>query len=149
MKSPYGICEDHRTAIEEKILNELDRDAVVKAIRRSLDEHCNAAIDQTTNYLSDEYALVIEDIAKDRAKRMVVELLKGNEEMAQFFALRSRLVIYGADAGKPFVYDPEGVRAAIVERYRDSIASAEMIALMEENKRLREALKVDHEMRRY
>ncbi len=145
--SPYGIDDDHRTALEEKILAELNRDLVVKAIRSKLDEFCQSAIDQTTDYLKDEYQLVIEDIAKDRAKRLVQELLKGNREVAEFFHVIARETQWGPDKGKPFVYDPDGVRAAIFERFKDQIRDAELIALQEENKRLREALKIARDCR--
>jgi hypothetical protein len=84
---------------------------------------------------------VIEDIAKERAKRIVIELLKGNREFAEFFYLAAREQLWGADAGKPFVYDPDAVRSTIVNAFKAEIASAEMIALQEENKRLEDELK--------
>jgi hypothetical protein len=78
---------------------------------------------------------------------MVHELLLGNIEMGQFFALVAREHNWGADKGKPFVYDPDGLRRAIFESFKDEIAHAEHIALEEDNARLRDALRTEREMR--
>jgi hypothetical protein len=147
MNNPYGICEDHRTAIEEKILGELNREEVAKVIKRNLQDHCDRAVEQVTEYLQGEYAIVIEDIAKDRAKRMVHELLKGNKEIGAFFALVAKEHQWGPDKGKPFVYDPDGLRHAIFDAFKDEIAHAEHIALAEEVKRLNDWIRIERDAR--
>jgi hypothetical protein len=134
--SPYSLDSDHREALETKILAELNRELVVKSIKSKLDEFCQAALDQVTDYLSGEYQLVIEEIVRDRAKRMVQSLLKGDAEIAEHFRLKAGEVKFGPDTGKPFVYDPDGVRRAIVDTFKGELMNAELIALKEENERL-------------
>lgn len=138
MKSPYGICEDHRETLEEKIIAHLSADDVAGAIKKKLSDFCQEAVDKTTEYLTGEYQLVIEDIAKDRANRMVQELLKGNHEVAKYFHIEGRT---GYD-GKPFVYDVDGVRRAIFDTFKAEIENAELLNLAEENERLRESMKI-------
>jgi hypothetical protein len=138
--TPYSISTEQRTTLEEKVMAELNREDVLKPLRSKLEDVCQAAIDQTTDYLSGEYQLVFEELVQHRATDLVKELLKGNHEVAQFFALEARETVWGPDAGEPFVYDPDHVRAAIFERFRDEITHAELIALKEENERLRKDL---------
>lgn len=149
--SAYSIDADQRTALEEKVLANLNAESVAKQIKTRLDEFCQQAVDATTDYLKDEYSLVFEDMVRDRAKRLVCELLKGNSDVAEAFRLKAGVTHWGADAGKPFVYDPDGVRRAIVERFKDEIVNAELIALKEENESLKRDLKYyrEREARNY
>jgi hypothetical protein len=149
--SAYAIDSDQRTALEEKVLANLNAESVVKQIKTRLDEFCQQAIDATTDYLKDEYSLVFDDIVRERAKRLVCELLKGNPTVAEAFQLKAGVTHWGADAGKPFVYDPDGVREAIVERFKCEIVNAEMTALKKENESLKRDLKYcrEREARNY
>ena len=147
MKTPYGLDEDQQESIQVKIMDNLNVESVVRTLRKSLDAHCQEAIDATTAYLKDEYSLVIDDIVKERSKRLVQELLKGNHTVAQFFNLEARETCFGPDKGKPFVYDPEGIRKSIINNFKEEIAEAELISLREENERLRESIRVIRESR--
>lgn len=146
---PYSLSDEHADKLAAALNSQADQDSVTSALRKSLQSHCDAVIDQYTSYLSDEYILVIEDIAKNRATSLVKELLKGNHEVAQFFSLEASTLAYGADAGKPFVYDPDEIRRAIFNKFCDEITHAELIGLREDNQRLRDALAREREMRRY
>lgn len=146
-ESAYTISQDHREVLEQRILAELNRDLVVKTIKSALDSFCQSAIDQTTDYLKDEYALVLEDVVRERADRVVIELLKGNEKVAEHFNLTSHIAQFGFDAGKEYAYDSDGIRKSILERFKDSIIHAELIALRSENESLRTALRVERERR--
>lgn len=143
---PYGLDADHRGLVE-RILGELNREAVMVPLKKRLDEVCQHAIDQTTDYLTGEYQLVLEQIVRDRAERMVRQLLLGSHEMAVFFNLEQREISFGPDRGKPFVYDPDGVRAAILHRFKDQIINAELLGLQEEVARMRDSLKFLREQR--
>ena len=116
-------------------------------LRSKIDDVGEAALDQTPAYLQDEYSLVLGDLVRERAKRLVIELLKGNHEVARFFCLEKTVWSWGIDVGKDFVYDPDGVRRAIVEGFKAEIQTAEMIALREENAQLREQSKWYRESR--
>jgi hypothetical protein len=144
---PYTFDSDHRDILQEKILAQLNDESVIKPLKDKLDSFCQAAIDTTTDYIKYEYVLVLEDIVKERATRMVQELLKGNHEMAQFFALEKRIISWGVDTGKAFVYDPDGIRKSIVATFHDEILTAEIIHLQEENERISRDVKFYREMR--
>ncbi len=147
----YTLDADQRTVLEEKVLANLNAESVVKQIKTRLDEFCQQAIDATADYLKDEFCLVFEDMVRERSKRLVCELLKGNADVAEAFRMKAGVIHWGADAGKPFVYDPEGVRRAIFERFKDEIVNAELIELRERNESLERDVKWyrEQEARRY
>jgi hypothetical protein len=147
MRSPYSLDEDQAAEIQSRIFEKLDVDKLAEGVRKDLQKHVDYITDNLTDYLKGEYSLVIEAIAKERAKRFVEELLKGNASVAEFFHLKSRELTWGVDAGKLFAYDPAGVVAAIVETFKDDIQTTQMQLLQEENKRLQESLKFERECR--
>lgn len=145
--SAYSIDTDHQERLEKEIIGCLNAESVAKPLKAKLDELCQEALDRTTQYLSDEYVLVLTDIVRDRSKRLVQALLKGDRETAEYFALVAREQHWGPDKGKPFAYDPDGVRKAIVDAFKDEIANSEMISLQEDNDRLRQTLRIEREIR--
>ncbi len=151
MESPYCIDRDQREMLAEKVLAFLNDESVSKPLRTKLEEFCQTAVDATTDYLKGEYALVLEELVQERAKRLVVALLKGDMETAQSLGLVASEIGFGPDAGKPFVYDPDGIRKAVCEKFKDQIAHAELISLQEQNAELSKELKWyrDREYRSY
>lgn len=123
---------DHQRLIE-RLNSEAQQALVVKHLRSSLEEHADALVDTYTDYLKDEYILVLEDIAKERAKRLVNELLKGNREVAQAFRLTSTTDLQGKEVS----YDFDGVRRAIFDQFKDEILNAEVVGLRKDNDSLR------------
>ena len=126
--SAWTLDEDHRKLVES-LNSEANRKEVVKVIRDSLDGHVQTIVEQYTDYLNDEYVLVLEGIANDRAKRLVNELLKGNREVAEYFNLVSETDINGNEVS----YDFEGARRAIFDTFKADIVNAELITLHKDN----------------
>lgn len=139
---PRHLDEDHKKLVAA-LNSEANREQVVNIIRDSLAGHADNIIDQYTDYLRDEYALVLNDITIERAGRLVCELLKGNREVAQSFGLITTTDLQGKEVS----YDFDGVRRAIFEKFKVEIVNAEVVSLREENSRLKERVNVLTETR--
>jgi hypothetical protein len=120
-----------------KIVATVDEEIIAGRFKDALYRVSDAATDALTDYLKDEYRLQLDEYIERRAEEMVCNLLKGDTDEAKKFEL-----IPNEFLGHPSVTDNHGVRAAIVEQFKDQILNAETIALRDENNRMREDLKI-------
>ena len=121
-----------------KIVEAIDKELVSKTFKNALDGASEAVTDSLTDYLKDEYRLQLGEYIENRAREMVRNLLKGDMTEARVFELICHE--WHTHDGTIGVTDDYGVRAAVVEQFRDQILTAETISLREENERLRKAL---------
>jgi hypothetical protein len=127
--SVYSLDEEDRKDVESIFAN-LDKLAVVEDYKKALSDVTDRACDELASYLEDEYILRFEEIVMRKAKKIVEGLLRG-EDLAQF-GLKADTNLRGEIVS----YDFEKVRKTIVEQFKEEIQHAEMLHLMEENKRL-------------
>lgn len=130
--------------LEERIMAHISLNAVVAPVRAALGELCEEATKSLTEYLKDEYVLVLDDIVGKRADAMVVALLRGDAEVGRQFGLSPCVCAVGLNAGELVAYDNDRIRAAIVEKFREKIATAEMISLQAEVAKLEERVEMYH-----
>jgi len=114
-----------------KIVEALDKELLGRefqnALRRAVDTTTYSLID----YLKGEYRLQLDDYIEERSRERVRALLKGDPDEARNFELIAH--DWKREDGTPFITDNWGVRAAIVEQFKDRILTAETIALRERN----------------
>jgi hypothetical protein len=141
--SPWILDEDHQKLVG--LMNDATKqEHVAKAIRSSMETFADELVDTYTDYLKDEYVLQLEDIVKDRAKRLVEGLLKGDADVAKSFRLTTRTDLHGNVVS----YDFEGTRRAIFDTFKAEIVEAEVVGLRKDNEHLRQCLEDEREMRR-
>lgn len=115
------------------IYEQLNVENEIAAIKKAIDEAHAEITQKTVEYMKDEFVLRFEEAAMEQARRMVAALLKGDASIAKSFGL----VRWGNCAP-----DVDGVRAAIVEQFKDQITDAEMVGLRAENNHLKQMLEV-------
>lgn len=133
MTNAYTIDDDQRDIIAEKIMSAVKVDYIHEPVKKALDELVDNALNAMTTHIADEYVLVFEEMVYKRADRLMVQLLKGDMEVAAKFGLAQRTDY----RGEVVCYDNDKVRASIVETFKDAIVTAEIAALIKERDQLK------------
>ena len=139
--SPYTLSEKQQEVVASVLEPEREK-ALVREIFKSLDGFIQEHVDNWTNYLTDEYQLVFEDLVKERSKQLVQALLRGDERVAQSFGLITHINPLN---GEEFSYDRDGIRKAVFDTFADRITHAEVFDLREQVTRLTEQLRWERE----
>lgn len=114
------------------IYEQLNVENEIASIKKAIDNAHAEITQKTVDYMKDEFVLRFEEAAMEQARRMVAALLKGDVSIARSFGL----VRWGENSA----LDVDGVRAAIVEQFKDQITDAEMVGLRAENDHLKQVL---------
>ena len=133
--SLYSLDDEDSKSVEA-IFENLPKLKVVDEYKKALQSMTDKVCDELTDYMRDEYILRFNEIIERQARKVVEELLRG-ENLASFgLQLREAW----NRPGEFHSYDGEKVRAALVRDFKDEIMTAEMHSLKEDNERMRKDL---------
>jgi len=133
----YSLEKEERDSID-KLFDNVPQLEIADELKKKMDEFSDKVLDEVTAYMKDEYVLRFEDIALSQAKKIVIHLLQGKDLDA--FGLQTRKQ-YNREGD--WVYDPDKIRAKLVEDFKEQIVTAEILALQTENERLKKDLEYE------
>jgi hypothetical protein len=133
--SVYSLDNEDSQSVAD-IFKNLPKLEVFAEYKKTLENVTDKACDELLSYMEDEYILRFEEVIMHKARKLIQELLKG--ENLDEFALKAKK---HWNSDELFTYDSDKIRKAIVRDFANEIQNAELLELQKDNKRLEESLK--------